>query len=209
LSPEVPGPESTHNIVEWLRAARAGSGSALGRLLEEHRIVLLHIAQRALDVQLQSKEDAADLVQETFLDAQRNFAGFVGDKPTELQAWLCQILMNNVANLVRRYRHTQKRAIGRELPLEDGANNSLQGRLTANALSPSDSAIHKEQLEALQRGLERLPADYRAVLLLRHKENRSFEEIGVHLQRSADAARKLWVRAIAFLQQELSHFHDT
>jgi RNA polymerase sigma-70 factor, ECF subfamily len=46
----------------------------------------------------------------------------------------------------------------------------------------------------------RLPPDDQAVVLLRHFDCLSFEEIGRRLDRSPDAARKLWGRAIVRLQ---------
>jgi RNA polymerase sigma-70 factor (ECF subfamily) len=69
--------------------------------------------------------------------------------------------------------------------------------------TPSDEAIEREEDEALQRALSRLPEDYRRVILLRHHEGRSLEEIGQLMQRSAEAVRKLWARAIERLQDEI------
>jgi RNA polymerase sigma-70 factor (ECF subfamily) len=63
--------------------------------------------------------------------------------------------------------------------------------------------MEHEQDEALQAALGRLPADYRQVITLRYHEQLSFEEIGRLLQRSPDAARKLWARAVERLQEEL------
>jgi RNA polymerase sigma-70 factor (ECF subfamily) len=60
-----------------------------------------------------------------------------------------------------------------------------------------------EQAEALARALERLPADYRKVLAYRHDEQLTFEEIGQRMQRTANAARMLWLRAVERLQQEM------
>ena len=55
----------------------------------------------------------------------------------------------------------------------------------------------------LVRALERLPEDYRRVIILRYQEQLPFEEIGRLLQRSPDAARKLWARAVERLHEEL------
>jgi len=60
-----------------------------------------------------------------------------------------------------------------------------------------------EQAEALRRALERLPDDYRQVVTLRYQEGRPFAEIAERMQRSENAVRKLWFRAIERLQQEL------
>jgi RNA polymerase sigma factor (sigma-70 family) len=61
----------------------------------------------------------------------------------------------------------------------------------------------RERAELVRRALDRLPEDYRWALLWRYQETLSFEEIGRLLQRSPNAARKLWARALVRLQQEL------
>ena len=71
------------------------------------------------------------------------------------------------------------------------------------AATPSAAVVRQEQDEALQAALARLPDDYRRVLALRYDEERTFEEIGTLLQRSPNAARKMWLRAIERLQREL------
>jgi RNA polymerase sigma-70 factor (ECF subfamily) len=72
----------------------------------------------------------------------------------------------------------------------------------AAGVSPNGVAVEREQAEAVQRVLDRLPDDYRLVLVLRHQEERSFEEIGQLLHRSAGAARKLWSRAVERFHKE-------
>ena len=79
----------------------------------------------------------------------------------------------------------------------------LAGILAAGTLSPSGQAMENEQDQALQAALGRLPEDYRRVITLRYQEQLPFEEIGRLLQRSPDAARKLWARAVERLHEEL------
>src|SRR5437867_4753384 len=88
---------------QFLRLAREGSGAALGQLLELYRRYLLLLARLQIGRRLQGKVDAADLVQETFLDAHRHFAQFRGTTEAEVTSWLRQILATNLANLVRHY----------------------------------------------------------------------------------------------------------
>src|SRR5438094_9736562 len=82
----------------WLPAARAGSMEALGQALEEFRHYLLRIAEQELDPDLRAKGGASDLVQLTFLEAQRDFARFHGDTAAELRAWLRRLLVDTLAN---------------------------------------------------------------------------------------------------------------
>jgi len=51
--------------------------------------------------------------------------------------------------------------------------------------------------------LERLPADQKTAILLRSRDHCSFAEIGERMERSADAARKLWFRGVEQLRREL------
>jgi RNA polymerase sigma-70 factor (ECF subfamily) len=192
------------DAAQWLPAARAGCNEALGQVLEQCRRFLLRIATKELDPALKAKGGASDLVQLTFLEAQRDFARFHGDSEGELRAWLRRLLIDNLANFRRRFSGTAKRQVGREVALEAGsAVSSRGGGLYAATPSPSAEAIAHERAEALQRSLARLPEDYRQVITLRHQEQRSFEEIGRVMQRSPDAARKLWTRAIERLRGEL------
>jgi RNA polymerase sigma-70 factor (ECF subfamily) len=181
----------------WLPEARAGSPEALGQALEACRGYLLLIARKELGTDLQAKAGASDLVQQTFLEAQGDFARFHGDSGGELRAWLRRLLLNNLAAFARDYRATAKRAISREVALPPGAEQP-----SACDPSPSTVAMAQEESAALRRVLERLPEDYRLALLLRHLEELPFEEIGRRLNRSANAARKLWARAVEMLQEE-------
>jgi RNA polymerase sigma-70 factor (ECF subfamily) len=193
-----------NGAAEWLSDARAGSADALGRMLEACRGYLLLVAQRELAPDLRAKGGASDLVQETFLEAQRDFARFQGSSEAELLAWLRRLLLNNLANFTRHYRATGKRQVGLEVALEAGDSSCAPGdRLAADTPSPSGQAQADEQAEAVRQAIERLPEDYRRVIVLRYQEKRSHEEIAQLMNRSPNAARQLLVRAIERLQQEL------
>ncbi len=192
-----------------LAAARAGSRDALGRALEACRRYLLGVAEGELDPDLSAKGGASDLVQETFLEAQRDFAGFKGSSAEELRAWLRQVLLHNVGAFTRRYRTTSKREVARELTLgADGSWAGIERVPAGSTLSPSGVAIEHERALALRRALERLPEDYRLVVVLRFEQGRSFEEIGRLTDRSPDAARKVWSRAMERLRQEWEGSRD-
>src|SRR2546430_10616716 len=96
---------------QFLCLARAGSGPALGQLLELYRHYLALLARLQIGRRLQGKVDASDLVQETFLEAHRDFAQFQGLTEKELVSWLRQVLASNLANQVRRYFGTQRRDV--------------------------------------------------------------------------------------------------
>jgi RNA polymerase sigma-70 factor (ECF subfamily) len=194
----------TGEVAQWLAAARTGSREALGEALQAYRAYLLLIAQQELDPELRAKGGASDLVQETFIDAQRLLVRFEGTTEEAWAAWLRELLLYNLGDFVRRYRDTGKRRVGREVgqPAADSSTDR-GGNLAADTASPSVTAMAAEQVEALERALNRLPEDYREVLTLRYQGDLSFEDIGQRLGRSGNAARKLWLRALRKLEQEL------
>jgi RNA polymerase sigma-70 factor (ECF subfamily) len=199
--PELPadcGTTPEGQLARLLLAARAGSAEALGQALERCRDYLLLIANEEMDSDLQAKGGASDLVQETFLEAHEAFGRFAGAGERELLAWLRQILLHNLANFRRRYRQTEQRQLRREVALD------AAGRLQADGSSPSAQAVRREEAEALEKALARLQDHYREVILLRHREQLPFEEIGRRLGRSTDAARMLWWRAFERLSEELN-----
>jgi RNA polymerase sigma-70 factor (ECF subfamily) len=187
-------------LQEWLAAARAGSSEALGRLLLAYRPYLIVTVQSQIKPDLQVKADPSDLVQETFLEAQRDFASFRGQTPEDLVAWLRRLLLNNLANLRRQYRGTEKRELKRELSIEDNPGVE-QNPAVLDELTPQRSAVAREEADLIRRALDRLPENYRRVLQLRHQEDKSFAEVGRILNVSAEAARKLWTRAVVRLRE--------
>lgn len=189
----------------WIqKAVDQSENEAIGQALEACRPYLMVMAKRSLSDDLRAKEDASDIVQETFLEAHRDFDRFQGRSADELRAWLCCILRHNLLNLVERYRKTEKRRLDREVSIDrDSAVCRAAEDVAARTPSPEDQAIRREQRDALRRSMGRLPKNDRKVLTWRHQEQHSFEEIGQRLEISTEAARKVWSRAVRRLQREV------
>ncbi len=191
-------------VEDMLRQAAAGDGLALGRLLERHRQYLLLLARLQIDRRLQGKAGAADLVQETFLEAHRSFGRFRGTSEGELVRWLRQILAANLADLLRRYLGTQGRDVRLEREIEAAFDRSsvlLDRGLIAPQPSPSQNAVKREQDVLLADALDQLPDDYRDVLVLRHLEGLSFPDVARRMGKTLDSVEKLWMRGLARLRQ--------
>jgi RNA polymerase sigma-70 factor (ECF subfamily) len=189
-----------------LRLARAGSGAALGQLLELYRGYLALLARVQIGRRLQGKVDAADLVQETFLQAHRNFAQFQGSSEGELVSWLRQILASRLAELLRRYYGTRRRDVRMERELAgelDQSSRVLDQGLVAPQSTPSQEASRREQAVLLADALEQLPEDYREVLILHHFEGLSLPEVARQLERTVPSVEKLWARGLARLRRAL------
>jgi RNA polymerase sigma-70 factor (ECF subfamily) len=189
-----------------LQQAKAGDGAALGNLLEQYRSYLDLLARLQITRRLQGKVDAADVVQETFLEAHQSFARFRGTTEKELVRWLRQILTANLADLIRKFLGSKRRDVRLEQGLVDELDQSslaLEHGLVAPGSSPSQQAARRERAVLLAEALARLPASYREVLILHHLEGLSFPEVGRRLDRTLDSVKNVWARALARLRRSL------
>jgi RNA polymerase sigma-70 factor (ECF subfamily) len=185
-----------------ITAAQQAEPGAIERLLEAYRHYLRFVARTCLTSALASKADASDVVQETLLKAHQNYRTFRGSSEGELINWLRQILAQNVAQLVRRFRATG-RAVERERSIDDAVFQSsaaLAGLVAASGTSPSMAAERRDTGVVLAAALAELSDDQREIIFLRHVEELSWAEVAVRMNRSQDAARMLWTRALKKLR---------
>jgi RNA polymerase sigma-70 factor (ECF subfamily) len=188
-----------------IERARRGEVDALGILLEQHRHDLRGAARALVGHALRAKVDPSDLVQETFLKANRDFASFEGRDEAELRAWLRTILVRCLADQVRHHKR-RVRAYQRQVSLDAlllGSRSAVQRSLAARGPSPSEGAVRREQTVMLADAVDRLPEDYRKVYQLRTLQHLSFEDIAPRMNRSVGAVRMLWARALERLNSIL------
>ncbi len=189
----------------WIEAAHGGDTQALGRALSSCRDYLMLIASDRLRPELRAKGSASDLVQETFLRAQRRIGGFRGRTSSEWRNWLRKILLRNLSKHRRRFGTTAKRRVERETAMPEPSR--LQGVATYD--TASGTLARREREAALVEAVDRLPEQYRQVVVWHHREQLSFVEIGRRCEISAEAGRKLWKRALARLRKELGPAYDS
>lgn len=196
--------DSAERLEGWLAQAHAGEATALGEALEACRTYLLHVAEHELDANLRAKGGASDIVQQTFMEAQQDFSRFSGTSEAELLAWLRRMLLNNISNFRRQWVQTAKRSAKREVSIHPADSGAQERSWLADGMStPSKQMMAGEQEDALYAALDRLPEDYAQVLRLRYVEGLPFEEVATRMNRTANAVRKLWARAIEKLQEEM------
>jgi RNA polymerase sigma-70 factor (ECF subfamily) len=195
-------------LVRLLEQARAGDAQAEEELFRRLYPYMLLCAREELDSELRGQVRESDVVQQSCLEAHRDLRRFEGGNLPGFMQWMEAILRANVADLRRRI-EARKRRGQDELSLDDSQSSKIQD-LKENLQDPGLRAhpsgltgSSSKDLE-LDQALERLPEDYRTVILLRHRDKLSFAEIGAQTGRSMDAARMLWTRAIKRLQSELS-----
>lgn len=191
------------DLGDLIRRARGGDGAALDELLRLARPLLRRIAQRRLGRRLMGRLDPSDIVQQTLLEAHRDIGRFQGGGRAELLAWLQCILTRNMASAVRTHLFVQRRAVGRELPLDDsqGGGGVVRRRLALDQTSPSQRLLRNEKVLRLLHLLGQLPADQRQAVRLRHLEGYTLEEIAQIMERTPMAAASLIKRGMETLRR--------
>jgi RNA polymerase sigma-70 factor (ECF subfamily) len=151
---------------------------------------------------LRAKADASDLVQQTLLEAYRDFGQFRGGTEQEWLAWLRRILAHNATQFVRHYQGTGKRQVGLEACSLAGLQAADPGE------SPSAMLLRKERELLLADAVVQLPPDYREVICLRNLQRLPFDEVAERMQRSRPAVQMLWMRALQRLHDILAALED-
>jgi RNA polymerase sigma-70 factor (ECF subfamily) len=192
---------------QLIAQARDGDSAALGRLLELYRNYLRLVARSLIGVALRVKAEPSDLIQETFLKAHREFAGFKGQGEHELIAWLRRILATTLADHVKHHRR-KGRDFQRQESLDqllERSDAAVHRALASHTASPSNGAVRREQAVLLADAVDRLPPDYREVFILRTLEHIPLGEIAARMGRSEGAVRMLWTRAVVRLNEILEN----
>ncbi|MCE5268001.1 MAG: sigma-70 family RNA polymerase sigma factor [Planctomycetaceae bacterium] len=188
-----------------LEGARQGDAECRDRLFGLCRSYLNFVARSQIETWLRRKVDASDLVQETMLEACRDFERFQGHSEQEWLAWLRKILNHNAADFVRHYRGTAKRAARREVPFRDPDDSVARGapEPAADMPTPSQEFLQLDTELRVTAAMNTLPHDYQEVILLRNLQRLSFNEVAERMERSRPAAQMLWMRAIRKLQEAM------
>jgi RNA polymerase sigma-70 factor (ECF subfamily) len=189
---------------DLLEQAAAGDTLAQERLLRRHRPCLRAFVEAHLDPTLRARLDASDVVQEAQLEVARRLPDFLRRRPMPFRLWLRKTAYERLLMLRRRHRGAARRAVGREVTLPDRSSLALAQNLLAPNSSPSRRAEREEQVRRVQEALARLAEADREVLLMRHYEDLSYEDIGCILGIEPAAARKRHGRALVRLHKALA-----
>jgi RNA polymerase sigma-70 factor, ECF subfamily len=168
--------------------AKGGDEEAFRELVERHARNVFRLSYRVT----RNKEDAEDVVQETFLKAHRALSRF--DERAEFGSWIHAIAANGSLDVLRRRERRERGALSEPDAAEE---------LPSGGPSPERSAHGSELGRRLQGAMRRLSAHERTAFVLRHFEGRSIAEIAGALGIRTGATKTTICRAVAKLRNEL------
>jgi RNA polymerase sigma-70 factor (ECF subfamily) len=189
-----------NSALGFVEKLKAGEPEAFDMLVEKFAGDIFGLAFRLT----QSREDAHDIVQETFLSAVRGIDGFRGD--SELKTWLFRITVNHARN---RFRWWKRRMFDRTVSLDAalGESDSVQAdRIADSGMDPEQTAVQRERQAAVFRELGRLPHSYREAVVLCDIEGYSYVEIAEILHLGIGTVKSRIARGRGILKEKLRDF---
>ena len=154
-----------------VRKVLQGDVNAFEKLVTEYEKAVYAIAQRMTG----NPEDAADMTQETFIKAYNSLSSFRGD--SKFSVWLYRIANNVCLDFLR----SKNRRPTVSLSTEDDDGEETQLDIADESQSPEMLLESSLTRDAVRRGLDSLPPDYKQILLLREIQGLSYEEIAAAL----------------------------
>jgi RNA polymerase sigma-70 factor (ECF subfamily) len=195
-------PQKTEQL---LALAAAGDGVAWGSLLTAEQARLMRMVAFRMDPRMRGRIDAADIVQEAFVEASAHREDYFRTPSVPLFLWLRGLVSNTLLELHRHHLGTHMRDVKRErrFEVQQSFNNTsaaLCAHLTAGLTRPSVAAVREEVKSRLAEALDKMDATDREVLVLRHFEQLTNAEAAQVVGIQERAAAKRYLRALERLK---------
>jgi RNA polymerase sigma-70 factor, ECF subfamily len=202
-------PDDAPTTDQLLALAAAGGAAAWGLLLTTHQERLARMIEFRMDPRLRGRIDAADVLQDAFVEASAHREDYLRAPRVPLFLWLRGVVNNKLLEVARQHLGTRMRDAKRELSLDaqsslNDTTSALCAHLTGHLTSPSVAAVRGEVRTRLAQALEEMSPMDREVLALRHFEQLTSAEAAQVLGIQERAAAKRYLRALERLRQILA-----
>jgi len=184
--------------------AKRGDEFAQDRLFRVYGERVRWMVRFRMDKALRSRLESIDLVQDVFINAFGALEGFTYKNEGDFLRWLSKITQNALADN-RDKLYAAKRDIRKERRFSshnstiDGVPWKRKVKSNFDPITPSVIMSKREDLAKLEKAIDELKPEYRAIVILNKIEGLSYKEIGKKLGKSPDAVRMLIPSAMAEL----------
>lgn len=198
----------TEKTQELLIGVQGGDGDAVNRLLERHREAIRRLVQMRLDVRIQRRVDVSDVVQDVFVEANRRLTDYVQNPQMPFHLWLRQIAKDRIIDAHRRHRGSAKRSVDREQAMNvpagmDRSSIELAAQIVDPELTPAAAATQQEMAQRVEAAIAQLGEQDGEIIIMRHYEHLSNQEIAQALELTEPAASMRYLRAVRKLREIL------
>jgi RNA polymerase sigma-70 factor (ECF subfamily) len=187
---------------ELVVLAKDGDKSALNQLYRVYGERVRWMVRFRMGSELRSHLESMDLVQDTLIQAFSGLDNFTYKNEGDFVRWLSKIAENSLRDNLDKL-HAGKRDIRREVPLDNYGPTTAGGFVGTlgpiKATTPSIIMSRKEDLNKLEKAIDKLRPEYREVIVLAKIEELPYSQIGDRLGKSTGAVKMLVSRAIVAL----------
>lgn len=176
-----------------IAAALVGDQRAYRALFDVHRGSILHIISKII----RNTDEAHDLVQETFIKAFGSLASYRSEY--RFSTWLYKIAANNAIDYLRK---KKMELLSLDKPIET-KNGQVTIEIPDYSQNPERDYSSKTKRNAIQEAIESLPRKYREVIVMRHQEDYTYEEIASQLRIPVGTVKARIFRARELLKKRL------
>jgi len=188
----------TQNIEkDLLKRAKDGDSSAFAEIVELYDGKVYNLGLKFLH----TKEDAEDILQETFLSVFKSIKYF--KEKSSLSTWIYKIAMNTILMKIRK-RGSKEFFNLDEYPIDMTRDFRIASQNIPE--EPLDGLLNQEFKEKIETYLDIMPENYKSVFILRDIENLSTKEVSSILGLSVPAVKSNLHRARIFLRDKLSDY---
>lgn len=196
-----PEADKTENLLD---GAKHGDASAVNRLLDRHRAAVHRMVRMRLDQRIQRRVGVSDVVQDVLLEANRRLQGYLKNPSMAFHLWIRQIAKDRVIDAHRRHRVSAKRSVDREQafsPIGEGRSSlELGAQLRDPQLTPAARATQQEMARRVEAAMVDLSEQDCEIIVMRHYEQLTNQEIAEALDLSEPAASMRYLRAVRRLR---------
>lgn len=176
-----------------INAARKGDQKAYEALLEKYRNLVYHVMIKMVG----NPQEAEDLTQEAFIKAFNALDSF--NEEFAFSTWLMKIATNNCIDFLRK-RKLRVFSIDEPIQYKD---EELHYEIPDQELTADRKMLAEEKSKFIDKAIQSLPPRYRHVILLRHKEEKSYEEIAEILNLPLGTVKARIFRAREMLNKKM------
>ena len=176
-----------------VRSALNGDQKAYQALFDMHRQAIFHIALKIV----RNSEEAKDLVQETFIKAFGSLKSY--DSSYRFATWLYKIAANCSIDAIRK-RRIVALSLDKPISTKDG---DVKMEVPDYTYHPEYDLKAKQQRFSINEAIAELPEKYREVIIMRHKEDKPYEDIANILHVPVGTVKARIFRARELLKKKL------
>jgi RNA polymerase sigma-70 factor, ECF subfamily len=179
------------NDEELIKEYIEGNDDSFKLLVDKYTPSIFNYSARFVGI-----DYAKDIIQDVFIKSWKNIRKF-DDNKASFKTWLFTITRNTITDYLRKKKMITFSSLDKE-------EESYEFNIVDDVILPDEALMKLEDKELLNNTLNKIPSNYREVLILYYQEEMTFNEIGQLLNKPLNTVKSYHYRALVMLREILS-----